>query len=132
MNWTFQLRQLPKELKLLVLLFLFSMLFGYGASFMILVEQTSLSADGIEENYLGNEENETANTIKFKKSKFQMLSSVHSHVFTLSVIFLLTGFLAYFTGLPNKGQIVYHYRAFDFFNCDFYQSNPDVAKLHNV
>ena len=105
MNWTFRLRQLPKELKLLVLLFLFSMLFGYGASFMILVDQTSLSPDGIEENYLGNEENETANTIKFKKSKFQMLSSVHSHVFTLSVIFLLTGFLAYFTGLPKKVRL---------------------------
>ena len=105
MNWTFKLRQLPKELKLLVLLFLFSMLFGYGASFMILVDQTSLSPDGIEENYLGNEENEAADTIKFKKSKFQMLSSTHSHVFTLSVIFLLTGFLAYFTGLPNKVRL---------------------------
>ena len=105
MNWSFQLRQLPKELKLLVLLFLFSMLFGYGASFLILVDQTSLSPTGIEENYNGNENNEAADTIKFKKSKFQILTSIHSHVFTLSVIFLLTGMFAYFTGLPAKVRL---------------------------
>jgi hypothetical protein len=105
MNWSFQLRQLPKELKLLVFFFLFSMLFGYGASFMILADQTGLSPGGIEENYNGNEENEAADTIKFKKSKFQMLTSIHSHVFTLSVIFLLTGILAYFTGLPIKVRL---------------------------
>ncbi|RLD24569.1 MAG: hypothetical protein DRI71_02210 [Bacteroidetes bacterium] len=102
MKWSFKLRQLPKELKLLVFFFLFSLLFGYGASFMILIDQTSLSPAGIEENYNGNEENEAAETIKFKKSKFQMLTSIHSHVFTLGVIFLLTGFLACFTGLPSK------------------------------
>jgi hypothetical protein len=78
------------------------MLFGYGASFLILVDQTSLSPKGIEENYNGNEENEDANTIKFKKSEFQMLTSIHSHVFTLRFIFLLTGLLTYFTGLPSK------------------------------
>ena len=105
MSWSFKLRQLPKELKLLVLFFLFSLLFGYGASFMILIDQTSLSPTGIEENYNGNEENESADTIKFKKSKFQMLTSIHSHVFTLSVIFLLTGLLAYLTGLPSKIKV---------------------------
>ena len=40
--------------------------------------------------------------MKFKKSKYEMLTSVHSHVFTLSLIFLATGVMVYFTGLPKK------------------------------
>ena len=102
MNWLFKLRDLPKELKLLALLFLFSMLFGYGASFLIVVDQTGLSPSGIEENYNGNEDDDEAETLKFRKSKFEMLTSVHSHVFTLSLIFLATGVMAFFSGLPQK------------------------------
>ncbi len=102
MAWTYRLRDLPKELKLLALMFLLSMLFGYGASFMILADQTSLSPAGIEENYNGNEVDEQATILKFKKSKYEMLTTVHTHVFSLSVIFLITGALAYFTGLQLK------------------------------
>jgi hypothetical protein len=102
MNWSFRLRNLPKELKLLALLFILSMLFGYGASFILVVDQTSLSPSGIEENYNGNEDIDEAATIKFRKSKFEMLTSIHSHVFTLSLIFLATGTMAYLTGLPHR------------------------------
>jgi hypothetical protein len=102
MKFNFLLRQLPSELRLLLLLFLLAMLFGYGASFAVLFDQTGLSADGIEENYNGNEDNEATETIKFRKSKFEMLTSIHSHVFTLSLIFLATGIMAFFTGLPKR------------------------------
>lgn len=102
MGWTYRLRDLPKELKLLALMFLLSMLFGYGASFLILADQTSLSPAGIEENYNGNEVDEQATILKFKKSNYEMLTTVHTHVFSLSVIFLIVGAMAYFTGLPLK------------------------------
>lgn len=102
MAWTYRLRDLPKELKLLALMFLLSMLFGYGASFLILADQTSLSPAGIEENYNGNEVDEQATILKFKKSNYEMLTTVHTHVFSLSVIFLIVGAMAYFTGLPLK------------------------------
>ena len=105
MIWTFKLRDLPKQLKLLTGLFLFSMLFGYGASFILVLDQTDLSPSGIEENYTGNEDDDEAETIKFKKSKFEMLTTIHSHVFTLSLIFLATGIMAYFTGLPKKVKL---------------------------
>ena len=105
MNWTFKLRNLPKDLKLLAGLFLLAMLFGYGASFVLVIDQTSLSPAGIEENYNGNEDNDEAETMKFKKSKFEMLTTIHSHVFTLSIIFLATGIMAFFTGLPQRVKL---------------------------
>jgi hypothetical protein len=102
MNQSFQLRDLPQEIRLMTLLFLFCMLFGYGASFTVLIDQTSLTPSGIEENYNGNEDNEEADIIKFKKSKFEMLTTIHSHVFTLSLLFLTIGAMVYFTGLPTS------------------------------
>jgi hypothetical protein len=102
MNWSFKLRNLPKELKLLALLFVLAMLFGYGASFVLIMDQTSLTPSGIDQNYNGNEGIDDVETMKFKKSKYEMLSSVHSHVFTLSLIFLVTGVMVYFTTLPTK------------------------------
>lgn len=101
MNWSFKLRYLPGKLKWLVAMFLCTLLFGYGASFIVLSDQTGLSARGIEENYNGNEKDEDARTIKFRKSRFEILTTVHSHVFTLGVIFLITGFLTFFTSFPE-------------------------------
>ena len=107
MNWNFRLRQLPTALKRLVLFFLTALLFGYGASFWVLADQTELTPNGIEESYNGNEDNENATTIKFRKSKFEVLTTVHSHVFTLGMLFLLTGFLVYFTDLqPGLRQFL--------------------------
>jgi len=105
MNWAFYLCNLPKEIKLLIFFFLFALLFGYSASITLLINQTGVSPNGIEENYLGNEENEAAQTIKFHKSKFEMLTTIHSHIFTLGLIFFITGFLAYFTHLPGKFKV---------------------------
>ena len=107
MNWSFKLRNLPKELKLLALLFVLSMLFAYGASFVLIMDQTSLTPSGIDQNYNGNEDIDEAETMKFRKSKYEMLISVHSHLFTLSVIFLATGIMAYFTGLPKRIKLFF-------------------------
>lgn len=79
--------------------FVVTMFFGYGASFIILADQTELTPAGLEENYNGNEENENASMLKFKKSKFEILTTVHSHVFTLGLIFMITGGLVYFTSI---------------------------------
>ena len=98
---SYNLRELPKPIKLTLGAFILTMLFGYSASFLVLADQTGMSPNGIEQSYNGNEDDETATTLKFKKSKFEVLTTVHSHVFTLGVIFLITGFLSYFTSLPS-------------------------------
>ena len=100
--WDFLLRNLPKPIKLLIGSFMLALLFGYGASFMVLSNQTGMSPNGIEESYNGNEEDEEASVMKFKKSSFEILTTVHSHVFTLGAIFFITGFLTYFTSLGRK------------------------------
>jgi len=100
-------QQLPLPLRHLILSFLLALLFGYASSFILLETRTSLSPTGIEKEYLGNEENQTeGEPIKFRKSKAEMLTTIHTHVFTLSIVFLAIGSLIYFTPLKNSFKLL--------------------------
>jgi len=102
-NENLQLRSLHPSLKGLLLVFIFSVLFGYGISLILLTSTSSLTPGGIEENYLGNESNhERGTTMKFKKSSQEMLITLHTHVFTLSILFLICSFLLFFTGISKR------------------------------
>jgi hypothetical protein len=48
---------------------------------------------------LGNEDDENAEVMKFKKSKKDIVTMVHNHVLSLSIIFLLLGGLLLLTNL---------------------------------
>ena len=92
--------QLPKELKLLIGTFIIVLSIGFYSGLFFVNETTSASPIGIEQNYLGNESDEDAQVMKFKKSKREMLSIVHSHILSMSLIFFLVGVLLSITKLP--------------------------------
>jgi hypothetical protein len=50
-----------------------------------------MNPQGVEENYLGNENDEAAETMKFKKSEREMLATIHTHILSFSMIFFLLG-----------------------------------------
>ena len=99
MNWNIKLHQFPSAIKGLIFSFILVMLFGYAVSFSFLKQTTNLSTKGIVENYNGNEENEEAEEIKFKKSIYEMKTTIHNHLFSMAVIFFITGGLLYFTSV---------------------------------
>lgn len=92
---------LPKELKWLIFLFLIVLSIGYFMGISFVEHTTDLNSKGIIENYNGNESNEMAETMKFKKSQHEMLNILHTHFLSLSVIFLMMGLLVYGTDLPS-------------------------------
>jgi len=57
---------------------------------------------GIEENYLGNEEDENAEVMKFKKGSREMLTIIHTHILSMSFIFFLLGGLLAITSIHKK------------------------------
>lgn len=101
MNWDMKLNGLPRPIKSLVSAFILVMLFGYGASFVLLAETSGFDAQGIEQNYNGNEDSDEEGPLKFRKSKHEMMNIVHTHAFTLSVIFFIMSGLVYFTHIPK-------------------------------
>lgn len=91
----------PKEVKLLIGAFVFVLSIGFYTGLLFVGETSSAKPNGIEEHYLGNEADEDAAVMKFKKSEKEMLTLVHNHVLSMSIIFFLVGGLLYTTKLHN-------------------------------
>ncbi len=95
------IQTLPKELKLLIGAFIIVLSIGFYTGLLFVGETSSANPNGIEEQYLGNEVNESAKVMKFKKSEKEMLNLVHNHVLSMSLIFFLVGLILCITQL-NK------------------------------
>jgi len=75
---------------------------GYGTGLLFVTTTNSNNLNGIEENYLGNEEDENATVMKFKKSDREMLTILHTHILSMSFIFFFLGSLVALTSLSKK------------------------------
>ena len=96
---------LPKEIKLLIGTFLIVLGIGFYTGLLFVSETSSVNPNGIEEQYLGNEADEEAAIMKFKKSEKEMLSIVHSHMLSMAIIFFLLGLILSITKLNKKAKL---------------------------
>jgi hypothetical protein len=94
--------KLSKELKWLIAIFSIVLSIGFYSGLLFVGETSSANPNGIEEQYLGNEANEDATVMKFKKSEQEMLTLVHNHILSMSIIFFLVGILLSITKLNKK------------------------------
>jgi len=99
MNFNGRIAEFPKEVKLLIGAFLIVLSAGYFTGFSFVNETTENTPKGIQENYLGNEEDLEAKVMKFKKPKREMLTIIHTHILSMSVIFFILGGLVSLTNL---------------------------------
>jgi len=97
----FRLSQLPNELKILVGMFVLVLSIGFFTGINFVHFTTNGTPHGIEENYLGNEDNLEAIEMKFKKTEAQMLNISHTHILSMSIIFFLLSILVYFTSIAS-------------------------------
>ena len=93
---------LPKEIKLLIGAFIIVLSIGFYTGLLFIGETSSANPNGIEEHYLGNENDENAEVMRFKKSDREMLTLVHNHILSMSIIFFLVGLLVSITKLNKK------------------------------
>ena len=94
--------QFSKEIRLLITAFVITLNIGFFTGLNFVNETTSFQPDGIETNYLGNENDENAELMQFKKAEKEILTVVHNHILSMSIIFLLLGGLLSFTGINKK------------------------------
>jgi hypothetical protein len=93
---------LPRELRLLIGTFIIVLSIGFYTGLLFVGETSSANPNGIEEQYLGNEADEDAEVMHFKKSDQEMLTLVHNHILSMSIIFFLLGVLVAITKLNKK------------------------------
>ena len=99
------LLKLPQEIKWFLIAFVVVLSVGFYSGLLFVNETSTVEPNGIEENYLGNENDTDANIMKFKKSEREMLTVVHTHVLSMSMIFFLLGILVWLTKLPKGLKI---------------------------
>lgn len=92
-------------LKGLVTLFLMVMTIGFGTGLSFINYTTSGSAQGIVEQYNGNEDDEDAEEMKFKKSKHAMLNILHTHIISMSLVFFVLALLVYASPMPDRLKV---------------------------
>lgn len=96
----------PKELKLLIGAFIIILSIGFFTGLLFVDETSSINPNGIEEQYLGNELDENAEVMKFKKSDQEMLTLVHNHILSMSIIFFLLGLILSTTKLNKTLKVI--------------------------
>lgn len=102
-NWNGLIQQFPKSAKWLTALFIISLSYGFFAGVRFVEYNTDVTPSGIEESYLGNEENDDeVDVLKFEKTQAEMLTMFHTHVMSLSMVFFLTGILVLMTDAPER------------------------------
>lgn len=99
MQFEGKIQELSKSAKMLLVCFLITLSFGFYTGLLFINENTNSTFNGVEEHYLGNEDDENAEVMKFKKSKKDIVTMVHNHVLSLAVIFLMLGGLLLLTNL---------------------------------
>jgi len=96
------IHQFPREIKLVIIAFIVILSIGFYGGLSFVRNTTSMSTAGIETHYLGNEADEDAEIMKFKKSEGEMLTIVHNHILSLSVIFFLLSLILATTSINKK------------------------------
>lgn len=96
------IHQFPKEIKVVIIAFISVLSIGFYGGLSFVNTTTSMQVSGIETHYLGNEDDEDAIDMKFKKSEREILTVVHNHMLSLSVIFLLLSLILSTTSINKK------------------------------
>lgn len=94
-NWNGYIRKFPTPVKWFTGLFLVTLSFGFSSGIKFVDHTTNITPQGIEESYLGNEGNENAEIMKYEKTQQEMLTMLHTHVMSLSLVFFITGILVF-------------------------------------
>ncbi len=105
MNYNGLLQDLPREIKWFVATFVVVLSIGFFTGLAFVNHTSTAAPSGIEENYLGNEDDANAPIMKFKKSEHEMLTIIHTHILSMSFIFFLLGGLVWIARLPKAWKL---------------------------
>ena len=96
------LKTLPGGVRIFLATFVTVLSIGFFTGLYFVGSTNSAVPGGIEQNYLGNEEDPEAEVMIFKKSQREMLTIIHTHILSMSFIFVLLGTLVWMAKLPRK------------------------------
>jgi len=99
---TLSLTRVKGTTRLFLFMFVLCLSFGYATGLYYISISSGFTGKTVSENYLGNEDDEEADLMKFKMKEKEVLSIIHSHVISFSLMFLVLGFLLFHSSFSSK------------------------------
>lgn len=96
MHISISLHELPPPLRKFLAVFLITLSLAYLLGLGYVYYNTSMTYKGVSEDLRGSE-----TEMKFEKPVGEMFQTVHNHMFGLSITFLLTGTIFFFSSMQN-------------------------------
>ena len=96
------LNEVKGTYRVFLIMFIMCLSVGYATGMYYISISSGFTGQSVSENYLGNEDDEEAEIMKFKMKEKEVLSIVHSHVISFSLIFLALGFLLFHSSFSEK------------------------------
>lgn len=96
-KWNGFLRIIPASAKWMVGLFVIVLSIGFYSGIRFVEHTTDFNPQGVEEQYIGNEDDEEAEELKYEKTTQEMFTTMHTHFMSLAMVFFLTGILTLLT-----------------------------------
>lgn len=96
------IHRISSSARMLVVALLITMTVGYTVGLYYVYITSDFASQGIEENYLGNEEDEAAEEMKFKMPEAKLLTVIHSHILSYCFIFSITGFILLISSVSER------------------------------
>ncbi|MEM1340451.1 MAG: hypothetical protein AAF717_19525 [Bacteroidota bacterium] len=94
-----KLLETSRETRSLIVLYLVITSIGFLSALQFVDRTTSGTPKGIQENYLGNEEDLQATELKFAMSERQILNIIHAHMLSIGMLFFILALLVATTPL---------------------------------
>jgi len=99
------IHQFPREIKLLIIAFTCTLSIGFYSGISFVKDTSGTNPNSVEQRYLGNENDAAATKMQFKKNKAEVMTLVHNHVLSLSVIFFLLAVILATTKIHKKLKV---------------------------
>ena len=95
-----RLYEFPRKLKFLSFITVMNLTIGVGIGLFYVYQTTQLTANGTEEHYRGSIINDDFEIPeKYPKPTSELLNTTHTHILSMTFIFLIIGGLFYFNSL---------------------------------
>lgn len=96
------IHQFPREIKSIILAFIIILSIGFFGGIIFIDKTTNMQPGGIKTHYLGNENDEQVAVMKFKKNEQEVLTLVHNHIQSMSILFFLLALILATTSINKK------------------------------
>jgi hypothetical protein len=96
---SFFLREADRTLRVFLTSFIVVLTIGYGIGLLFVDHTTSMTIDGIEQQFLGTPESMATEELRYAKSPHEMFVFLHNHILSLALVFLALGSIFFFSSI---------------------------------